>query len=106
MPSKTASDKDGLTEDQIDRVLNQMADSFSQQLRSPILHSPSERTWITRMSLFCHWTTFPWRAGLFQPPAPTSSSSPITRWVSAGPEFPLTSNRGDRFGVRAGTTSK
>src|SRR5580700_5815255 len=42
MPSKTVSDTAGLTEDQIDRVLNQMADSFSQQLRSPILHSPSE----------------------------------------------------------------
>jgi hypothetical protein len=42
MPNKTASDSADLTEDQIDRVLNQMADSFSQQLRSPILHSPSE----------------------------------------------------------------
>jgi hypothetical protein len=42
MLSKTVSDQAGLTEDQIDRVLNQMADSFSQQLRSPILHSPSE----------------------------------------------------------------
>jgi hypothetical protein len=37
MLSKTVSDKAGLPEDQIDRVLNQMADSFSQQLRSPIL---------------------------------------------------------------------
>ena len=42
MPSRTISDTAGLTDDQIDRVLNQMADSFSQQLRSPILHSPSE----------------------------------------------------------------
>jgi len=42
MPIETVSDTAGLTDDQIDRVLNQMADSFSQQLRSPILHSPSE----------------------------------------------------------------
>ncbi len=40
------------------------------------------------MSLFYHWTTFLWRAGSFQPPAPTSSSSPIIRWGSAGQEFP------------------
>jgi hypothetical protein len=31
-----------LTEDQIDRLLQAMADSFAQQLRSPILHSPTE----------------------------------------------------------------
>ena len=42
MPTGTVSHTANLTDDQIDRVLNQMADSFSQQLRSPILHSPSE----------------------------------------------------------------
>jgi hypothetical protein len=42
MPTGTISHTANLTDDQIDRVLNQMADSFSQQLRSPILHSPSE----------------------------------------------------------------
>jgi pimeloyl-ACP methyl ester carboxylesterase len=31
-----------LTEEQIDRLLHQMADSFAQQLRAPILHSPDE----------------------------------------------------------------
>src|SRR5580692_10077758 len=31
-----------LTEEQIDRLLQQMADSFAQQLRAPILHSPDE----------------------------------------------------------------
>jgi pimeloyl-ACP methyl ester carboxylesterase len=31
-----------LTEDQIDRLLQGMADSFAQQLRAPILHSPAE----------------------------------------------------------------
>jgi len=31
-----------LTEDQIDRLLQAMADSFAQQLRAPILHSPAE----------------------------------------------------------------
>jgi hypothetical protein len=42
MPNRAVSHTPGLTDDQIDRVLNQMADSFGQQLRSPILHSPSE----------------------------------------------------------------
>ena len=42
MPTGTVSHTANLTDGQIDRVLNQMADSFSQQLRSPILHSPSE----------------------------------------------------------------
>ena len=32
-----------LTGDQIDRILTGMADSFGQQLRSPILHWPSEQ---------------------------------------------------------------
>jgi len=31
-----------LTEEQIDRLLQAMADSFAQQLRAPILHSPAE----------------------------------------------------------------
>jgi hypothetical protein len=31
-----------LTEDQIDRLLQGMADSFAQQLRAPILHSPAK----------------------------------------------------------------
>jgi hypothetical protein len=31
-----------LTEEQIDRLLHQMADSFAQQLRAPILHWPDE----------------------------------------------------------------
>src|ERR1700734_1760191 len=31
-----------LTEEQIDRLLHRMADSFAQQLRAPILHSPAE----------------------------------------------------------------
>jgi len=42
MPNQAISPAAGLTADQIDRILNQMADSFGQQLRSPIWHSPSE----------------------------------------------------------------
>jgi uncharacterized protein len=41
--SLTATDTHSeLTEQQVDHVLQTMADSFAQQLRSPILHSPSE----------------------------------------------------------------
>ena len=32
-----------LTGEQIDQILQAMADSFGQQLRSPILHSPAEQ---------------------------------------------------------------
>jgi hypothetical protein len=42
MPNQAISPAAGLSADQIDRILNQMADSFGQQLRSPIWHSPSE----------------------------------------------------------------
>jgi hypothetical protein len=42
MPNHAISHAAGLTTDQIDHILNQMADSFGQQLRSPIWHSPSE----------------------------------------------------------------
>jgi len=42
MPNHAISRAAGLTTDQIDHILNQMADSFGQQLRSPIWHSPSE----------------------------------------------------------------
>jgi hypothetical protein len=42
MPNQAISPAAGLTADQIDRILNQMADSFGQQLRSPIWHSPSD----------------------------------------------------------------
>lgn len=42
MPNQAISSAAGPTADQIDRILNQMADSFGQQLRSPIWRSPSE----------------------------------------------------------------
>jgi uncharacterized protein len=44
MPNQAISPAAGPTADQIDSILNQMADSFGQQLRSPIWHSPSEAT--------------------------------------------------------------
>jgi hypothetical protein len=31
------------TDDQIDRILDAMADAFVHQLRSPIMHTPSEQ---------------------------------------------------------------
>jgi hypothetical protein len=34
-----------LSDEKIDRILDAMADSFGQQLRSPIMHSPSEQVW-------------------------------------------------------------
>lgn len=46
MPNTTVSEWVDLANDQIERVLNQMADSFGQQLRSPIWHSPSEESLI------------------------------------------------------------
>jgi hypothetical protein len=44
MPDVTAAQAPGLSGDQIDRILQAMAESFGQQLRSPILHSPSEES--------------------------------------------------------------
>jgi hypothetical protein len=44
VPNQAISRAAGLTTDQVDRILNQMADSFGQQLRSPIWHSPSEES--------------------------------------------------------------
>lgn len=44
MSNQAISPSAGLTTDQIDRILNQMADSFGPQLRSPIWHSPSEES--------------------------------------------------------------
>ena len=32
-----------LTEEQVDHILQSMADSFGQQLRSPVMHWPSEQ---------------------------------------------------------------
>jgi len=42
MPSPAISLAASLTHDQIERILDQTADSFRRQLRSPILHSPAE----------------------------------------------------------------
>lgn len=42
MPDQRLSHGAGLTVEQSDRMLDQMADSFLRQTRSPILHSPSE----------------------------------------------------------------
>ncbi|MGA7924924.1 MAG: hypothetical protein WCA20_02890 [Candidatus Sulfotelmatobacter sp.] len=53
MPNQAISSVVGPTAEQIDRILNQMADSFGQQLRSPIWHSPSEA------SLYYEDVTFP-----------------------------------------------
>jgi hypothetical protein len=43
MSTDTTTQRPALTDDQIDQILDGMADSFAQQLRSPILHSPSEQ---------------------------------------------------------------
>jgi hypothetical protein len=43
MPELTSHQAPGLTDTQIDHLLNAMAHSFGQQLRSPIMHSPSEQ---------------------------------------------------------------
>ncbi len=42
MPTQVISPAASMSADQVGHILNQMADSFGQQLRSPILHSPSE----------------------------------------------------------------
>jgi hypothetical protein len=42
MPQLIAHHAADLTDEQIDRILDAMADSFGQQLRSPIMHSPTE----------------------------------------------------------------
>ena len=42
-------------EEQIDRILQAMADSFGQQLRSPVPHWPSEQD----LSIFAAMTQFP-----------------------------------------------
>jgi len=44
MSDVTAAQAPGLSGEQIDRILQAMAESFGQQLRSPILHSPSEES--------------------------------------------------------------
>ena len=43
MPELTTDRAPRLSEEQIDNILQAMADSFGQQLRSPVLHSPSEQ---------------------------------------------------------------
>lgn len=43
MSTGTTTHQPALTDEQIDRILDGMADSFAQQLRSPIMHSPSEQ---------------------------------------------------------------
>jgi len=43
MPDQTASRNASLTNEQIDRLLDRMADSFVRQTRAPILHSPAEQ---------------------------------------------------------------
>ncbi len=43
MPELTSHQALGLTDTQIDHMLDAMAHSFGQQLRSPIMHSPSEQ---------------------------------------------------------------
>ncbi len=42
MPETTVPQTPALSEDQINRTLEAMADSFANQLRSPVMHSPSE----------------------------------------------------------------
>jgi len=42
MSPATLAHAPALTDDQIDRILDATADSFARQLRSPIMHSPSE----------------------------------------------------------------
>ena len=43
MSTATLAHAPALTDDQIDRILDATADSFVRQLRSPILHAPSEQ---------------------------------------------------------------
>src|SRR4029453_2146609 len=43
MPKATLTQATTLSDEQIDRILDATADSFARQLRSPILHAPSEQ---------------------------------------------------------------
>jgi hypothetical protein len=106
MPNSAVFHTAILTDDQIDRLLNQMADSFGEQLRSPVLHSPSEEKLDYEDVTFPSLDGIPLEGCSFRHLAPTRSSLPIIRWGSAGQEFQLISNRGDRFGRRAVTTSR
>jgi len=46
MPKPTLADAPVPTDEQIDRILDATADSFARQLRSPIMHAPSEQNLI------------------------------------------------------------
>jgi hypothetical protein len=62
------------TDDQIDRILDAMADAFVHQLRSPIMHTPSEQNRRTKTPRFPRSTACRSRVGSSQPMAQRNSS--------------------------------
>src|SRR5258707_954099 len=56
------------TKEQIDHILDTIADSFARQLRSPIMHAPSEQNFVYEEG------TYP-LAGMNQPSSGTPSSA-------------------------------
>jgi uncharacterized protein len=94
------------TREQIDQLLDTIADSFARQLRSPILHTPSEQ------NLVYEEVTFPALDGVplegWFIPADGSQKLIIANHPmdSAGREFLLTLSRGNQSGVPAAMRSR
>src|SRR5712671_5358955 len=95
------------TDEQIDGILDATADAFVHQLRSPIMHTPSEQ------SLAYEEVTFPSLDGVplegWFIPADGSEKLIIANHpmgFSRAPGFRRTWNRGDRSGVPAGMRSR
>jgi hypothetical protein len=102
----TLAQAPGPTDEQIDRILDVTADSFARQLRSPIMHSPSEQ------DLDYEDVSFPALDGVALEgwfiPAEGSDKLIIANHPMGfvGPGFPHTWNRGDRYGARAAMRSR
>ena len=91
------------TDDQIDRILDAMADAFVHQLRSPIMHTLSEQNRRTRTPRFPRSTACGWFI-----PADGSEKLIIANHPmgSVAPGFRRIWNRGDRSGVPVATRSR
>ena len=95
-----------LTNDEVECILDRMADSFRQQLRSPILHDPSEE------KLDYEDVTFPSVDGVplegWFIPAAGSNKIVIANHPMgfSEPAFPLIASRGNQSGARAAMISR
>ena len=88
-----------LADNQVKRLIKNLANAFGHPIRSPFSGSPRSMAWNTKRSFSRPWTGYRWRLGSSLPTR-TSWSSPTTHCGSTATASPHIWSRGSRSALR------